>query len=144
MGIRCFLVEPVLDEKTPLPYEKDGWPPFFAHIGFRNPLTGEVKDEAHQFGPGAMWWATWMGKNWLWDNETEPHLCVEVPDGFWDVDSRCANCTLPDDRLHRCWVRHGVPPDITVDKNGLTCGAGGGSVQMRSWHGFLRNGELTT
>lgn len=29
---------------------------------------------------------------------------------------------------NHCWVRHGEPPNVTVDKNG---------------HGFLRNGELT-
>jgi hypothetical protein len=39
-------------------------------------------------------------------------------------------------------VRHGTPPDVTVDKNGLTCNAGGGSIQVPGWHGFLRNGEL--
>jgi hypothetical protein len=39
-------------------------------------------------------------------------------------------------------VRHGEAPNITVDKNGVTCGAGAGSIQCGSYHGFLRNGEL--
>lgn len=48
---------------------------------------------------------------------------------------------------HRCWVRHGVAPDFHVDKSGLTCGAGGGSIWSRqgrpnSYHGFLHHGHL--
>jgi hypothetical protein len=50
---------------------------------------------------------------------------------------------MPNDRLHRCWVRHGDAPELTVDKNGKTCGAGGGSIVSGSYHGFLRNGFLT-
>jgi hypothetical protein len=57
---------------------------------------------------------------------------------------RASNCTMPNDMLHRCWVRHGNPPMITVDKNGPTCGAGAGSILSGNWHGFLRNGELVT
>lgn len=37
----------------------------------------------------------------------------------------------------------GNPPIITVNKNGLTCKAGAGSIYHKSgsgWHGFLRNG----
>lgn len=48
-----------------------------------------------------------------------------------------------DARPHRCWVRHGVPPDIHVDKNGVTCGAGGGSIAYPGFHGFLHNGYIT-
>jgi hypothetical protein len=75
-------------------------------------------------------------------------LIVVTPTGHWHVDSRASNCTLPDDKEHRCWVRHGHPspghPDgpLHVDKNGLTCAAGAGSIQMRDWHGFLHHGEL--
>lgn len=65
----------------------------------------------------------------------------------WYIENRASNCTLPDDRNHRCWVRHGTIGDkLTVDKAGLTCGAGAGSFFMgpnQEWHGFLRDGKLT-
>lgn len=47
---------------------------------------------------------------------------------------------------HRCWVRHGDvrTGQVHVDKNGNTCGAGGGSIiSPDGWHGFLHNGHLT-
>lgn len=72
-----------------------------------------------------------------------PHLCVMTPGGRWNIDSRASNCGLPYDLEHRCWVRHGEPPNVTVDKNGLTCTAGGGSIQAGPYHGFLRDGSLT-
>jgi hypothetical protein len=73
-------------------------------------------------------------------------VCVCVGH-HWYIDSRASNCTLPQDMEHRCWVRHGTVGDrITVDKNGLTCGAGAGSFFMGMndmWHGFLRNGIMS-
>jgi hypothetical protein len=72
-----------------------------------------------------------------------PALWVMTPGGSWCVDSRASNCTQPYDYAHRCWIRHGEPPSITVDKNGLTCQAGAGSIAVGSYHGFLRNGQLT-
>lgn len=98
--------------------------------------------------PGAMWYATWY--------EEDPNtpkgpdgrcLIVQCPGGEWFVDSRASNCDLPNDNEHRCWVRHGEPPNVTVDKAGLTCKAGAGSIWIRmgnpdSYHGFLRNGFL--
>lgn len=93
--------------------------------------------------PGAMWDAVWFH-----DFRTGPDgrsLIVKCPDGHeWFIDHRASNCGMPADRVHYCWVRHGEPPNITVNKDGLTCGAGGGSVQTpRGYHGFLRNGEFT-
>lgn len=102
---------------------------------------------------GAMWYAEHYGKY--------PHYCG--PDGKalivkcwanhdWHVDGKASNCTMPDDNVHKCWVRHGDPRtgNITVDKNGHTCQAGGGSIWVnmhgndpsKQWHGFLRNGRL--
>lgn len=104
--------------------------------------------------PGDMWWVPWLVhddglgglKSHHWDNETDSrgHLHIMLPDGHeWDIDSRASNCTMKDDRLHRCWVRHGEPPNVHVDKNGHTCNAGAGSILSHSgWHGFLHNGEL--
>lgn len=62
----------------------------------------------------------------------------------WRVDSRCDNCDKISDNEHRCWIRHGDPRQcrVHVDKDGLTCGAGGGSIQTCNWHGFLTNGVL--
>ncbi len=92
--------------------------------------------------PGAMWDARWMvdrGPDGI-------HLIVRCPNGHdWHVDSRASNCTMPDDREHRCWVRHGDPrtEPVTVDKNGVTCAAGAGSILAGDYHGFLASGTLT-
>lgn len=97
---------------------------------------------------GAMWYAWWYGGNgkqysWDWDNQDKPMLVCKTPGGEWIIDSRASNCTMKDDRVHRCWIRHGEVPNITVNKLGHTCAAGAGSIQCGSYHGFLRNGELT-
>lgn len=100
--------------------------------------------------PGDMYWAPWMheGSGCLyWSNCKDPrgHLIVVMPDGgYWDTDSRASNCTMKGDKTHRCWIKHGEAPNLTVDKKGHTCKAGAGSIQMVSWHGYLRNGELVT
>lgn len=74
------------------------------------------------------------------------HLVVKCPirGGHWHIDERASNCTMPDDDVHRCWVRHGRPEDRTlhVDKMGVTCHAGAGSIQTSDWHGFLTHGKL--
>ena len=99
--------------------------------------------------PGCMYWAGWYHFNhscpW-WDNCNDPrgHLMVVLPNGIeWDIDSRARNCTLPDDRTHRCWSKSGEPPRITAGKDGPTCTAGQGSIQAGDYHGFLRDGVLT-
>jgi hypothetical protein len=77
-----------------------------------------------------------------WDNCDGVHLYGVTPNGQqWDITSRANNCGSRQDRLHRCWIQHGDPPDLTIDKSGNTCSAGGGSIQVSGWHGFLRNGE---
>jgi len=100
--------------------------------------------------PGDMFWAPWYhGEDkkfhCQWDNCDDPrgHLIVVLPNGHqWDTDGRASNCTMKEDRLHRCWCRHGEPPNIHVDKNGHTCQAGAGSIMAGNYHGFLHNGEL--
>lgn len=73
--------------------------------------------------------------------------CQCIGGHVWYIENRASNCTMKDDRNHRCWVRHGTVGDrLTVDKNGLTCQAGAGSFFMgpnNEWHGFLRRGKLT-
>lgn len=105
--------------------------------------SGDGSDYTLRQAPaGAMWNAFWM-----------KHLLVKSPDGLcpvvrcpgggdWTIDSRANNCTMPNDNEHRCWIRHGVVPNLTVDKNGKTCAAGAGSIQTSNWHGFLRDGFL--
>lgn len=75
--------------------------------------------------------------------------CKLPSGGWWHIDGRCSNCTLPNDNTHRCWVRHGTIGELlTVDKNGKTCGGGAGSIIDNDrngntvFHGFLRNGVL--
>lgn len=101
-----------------------------------------------QLPPGALYWAPCRrdrtsGRCAEWDDCTGRHLHVVLPNGMhWDMDGRASNCTQPDDRAHRCWVRHGDPPNVHVDKHGRTCSAGAGSIQMGTYHGFLHQGRL--
>lgn len=100
---------------------------------------------------GAMWDAWWMGRTWFGADGI--CLIVRTPGGDWHVDARCSNCTLPDDDIHKCWVRHGDPRDpqaekggrvLHVDKDGVTCGAGAGSIIAGNYHGHLHNGHLVS
>lgn len=78
-----------------------------------------------------------------WTNCDGRHLHAVLPTGqHWDIDSRAANCGSPDDTEHRCWIRHGTPPAVHVDKNGRTCSAGAGSIAVPGWHGFLHDGRF--
>lgn len=87
--------------------------------------------------PGMMWDAFWMGE-WCQGPDGRS-LVVVCPNGReWMIDGPASNCTMPDDREHRCWTRTGTPPLISVGKQyGKTCGAGGGSIQAGDYHGFL-------
>ncbi|HEX3539651.1 MAG TPA: hypothetical protein VHT75_04330 [Acidimicrobiales bacterium] len=90
--------------------------------------------------PGAMWDAWW----YPWKGPDGRSLVVKCPNGAeWTIDGRASNCALPDDTVHRCWVRHGEPPNITVDKDGVTCAAGAGSIAADDYHGFLQGGRFT-
>jgi hypothetical protein len=94
--------------------------------------------------PGAMWDAWWMP--WNWAGPDGIALMVRCPNGKdWHVDGQASNCTMPQDHVHKCWVRHGDPREcrVTVDKNGVTCAAGAGSIQAGDYHGFLQHGVLT-
>lgn len=94
--------------------------------------------------PGCLYYAPWYDDVY-WDNQNTPSLCAILPNGAtWCIDGRASNCTMKDDRTHRCWVRHGSPEEgnVHVDKNGHTCAAGGGSIDVPGWHGFLHNGQF--
>lgn len=95
--------------------------------------------------PGAMYLTPDYGSRCFhWDNCPGEHLHVVLPNGHpWDVDSRANNCTRPEDRTHRCWVRSGDLPMVTAGKAGDTCSAGAGSILAGDYHGFLIDGVLT-
>lgn len=105
--------------------------------------TGELYEGYRSLPPGAIWSAPWMADHW--GGPDGRCLVCKLPDGHdWIIDGQANNCTMPDDDVHRCWVRHGRPEDGTlhVDKNGHTCAAGAGSIATSKWHGFLHNGHL--
>lgn len=104
----------------------------------------------HDAPIGAMWDASWMSVK-RWQGPDGICLVVACPGGKdgraleWMVDAVANNCTKPDDVEHKCWVRKGDPRTgkITVGKDGNTCAAGAGSIQIGNYHGFLTNGELS-
>lgn len=117
-------------------------------------FIGEVAALSEDLQPGDMFFVPYYHRAYKhgycpWDDCDDPrgHLMVVLPCGhIWDIDTRAKNCDRKDDRSHRCWVRHGEPPDITVDKaGGPTCRAGAGSIQCwcGSYHGHLTGGVLT-
>ena len=130
--------------------DTDHWQVFTDPIYTRQDTGEEVS--LRKLPPGGMYWAWWF--------EDIPYLCgpdgkcliVALPsdggDDLWMVDGPCSNCPTPEDKKHRCWCRHGVPPNVTVDKNPepgqTTCTAGAGSIGTKRWHGFLRQGYLVT
>ena len=121
--------------------DQDEWQVFHRSLWKRSD-TGE-QTSIEEAPPGAIWDATWFHDSPSWCGPDGRSLVVKLPGGHdWHIDSRASNCTLKDDSVHKCWVRHGVPPNITVDKDGHTCAAGGGSILLEDWHGFLRGGEL--
>jgi hypothetical protein len=123
MTIQCFFVQ--VDGKGKFSRDNGPWRPM---------------DELE---PGGMFWADWYQRK----GPDGHHLIVKTPGGLWHVDGFASNCTRPGDWSHYCWVRHGEAPNITVDKNGDTCGCGqsiqqGFANDAGFYHGFLRNGQL--
>lgn len=105
---------------------------------FHNCETGEIYKNMRDLPDGAIYYADWYKDRLGPDGR---HLIAKCPGGhIWHIDGRASNCTMREDHEHRCWVRHGTPPNLTVDKSGNTCAAGAGSIQAGNWHGFLRNG----
>jgi hypothetical protein len=123
--------------------EADPWQIFSESI-YRRLDTGEVF-RLSRAPIGAMWWLEWMQGLWNPQLGSSP-LCVMLPGHHeWIIDSQANNCSMKDDynqQRHHCWVAHGAPPDVTVDKNGRTCAAGAGSIVVPGYHGFLRGGYL--
>lgn len=138
--IKCFLVEFTGDR----PYQ------------CRRVDTGEVFESVALAPVGAMWFAEWL--DGVYVPQLDHVLVVKTPGGDWVIDMEANNCTMPNrpksarrgkhetygrfQEDHHCWIIQGAVPDITVDKNGVTCGAGAGSIGQPHYHGFLRNGYL--
>ncbi len=121
--------------------EKDHFQLFQDAI-MREPATGKTWT-FRDLPPGAVYNAYWDEIHVGTDGRSLVAIC---PDGHaWHIDARANNCTMKDDNIHRCWVRHGKPEDSTlhVDKNGVTCAAGAGSIDTGGYHGFLHNGEFS-
>lgn len=146
------------DERTePIPWPPDGDPrwPTHCECGFafrdsdpyqrwtemlyRRSDNGELTT-LRDAPPGAMWDSWW----YPWKGPDGKSISVKCPNGDqWNIDGQARNCTREVDDGHHCWVRHGEPPKLTVDKNGKTCAAGAGSIQTGDYHGFLRDGCFT-
>lgn len=116
--------------------------------------TGEIFQNRSVFPVGAVYRATWYEeeacRNAGWCAPDGTAYVVVIPDKIdesghhhWHIDGRASNCTKPEDRVHKCWCRHGNAPNFQVDKNGNTCNAGAGSIiAPGGWHGFLHDGYL--
>lgn len=133
--------------------QADGAPEFQVHHRRLYQVRGgDRRTTKDTFEPGDMYWAQWYPCAdhaeciYGWTNCDGRHLMVVLPNGReWDTGSRASNCDLPKDNTHRCWVRHGDPDRgelVHIDKAGITCTAGAGSIQAGDYHGFLHRGIL--
>ncbi len=121
--------------------DDDNWQMFCEHQ-WKRVDTGELMT-LRAAPPGAMWDADWLHSTPDWCGFDGKCMIAKLPNGHeWMMDGPANNCTKPGDATHRCWIRHGEPPNLTVDKDGPTCNAGAGSIMSGGWHGFLRNGEF--
>lgn len=105
-----------------------GWRTFMGTASWRNPQTGEVKDNQHDFGPGAMYEVGYM--EWLKERTPDGKVWAVVlpPAGqadYWVIDDKASSGGY--------WTRTGTPPNLSVTPSILT----------PNYHGFLTNGVLT-
>lgn len=122
---------------------EDEWQLFWNLI-YTDPLTGE--EWPMDLAPvGSIWEASYLKGIPAFVGPDGRALMVRTPGGDWHIDGPASNCARPQEpEAHKCWVRHGEPPRLTVDKQGETCQAGGGSILIGGYHGFLRDGHLVT
>ncbi len=73
-------------------------------------------------------------------------MCPSDPVYMWHVDGP-SECAWRGNLSHRCWIRYGSPPDVTVTKGSCPGGAGSISTRPRGqpgrYHGFLYRGVLS-
>jgi hypothetical protein len=132
--IKCFLIEKVEPEQMQ-------WAGGIGSPLYKRADTGEIKT-INQFGVGAIWRGPDYEDNLEWCGADGKCYFCETPGGTWMIDGRANNCNLPNDKVHKCWVRTGEAPNFTAGKEGNTCSAGAGSIKIGKYHGFLINGEL--
>lgn len=121
--------------------ETDAWQVFVDEI-YRRVDTGQ-EFPLRQAPEGALWDAKWARD--FWKGPDGRSLIVRLPGAHdWQVDGPCTNCPWSDGSHpeHKCWVRHGEPPNITVDKAGNTCPVGGGSISIPGFHAMMVAGQL--
>ena len=149
MGVPC---RPLIRRYAVLP-AVDGEPHLASHFALDG---GEVVFDPQ---PGDVWERSFHepGAPWCWANCSGANTFVILPNRrSFDCDMRASNCTMLDDRHHRCWVKHGSAAgrDLHLDKDGLTCQAGAGSIlsygveamydrpALPGWHGYLHHFQL--
>jgi hypothetical protein len=96
------------------------------------------------------WWPVAHGELGCYHQpKCSAHLFVVCPGNpvyLWGIDDP-SGCSRMLDLSHRCWVRHGEPPSITVEKGMCPDGAGSISTHRRGdparYHGFLYRGVLS-
>ena len=132
MDIKCFLLEETDKTKNEGLYSA----PIYKRVD-----TGEEMTLS-EAPVGAIWRAPWFEDYPMYCGTDGKCYICKTPGGEWMIDGQASNCTKPEDNVHKCWCRHGEAPNFTVDKNGNTCNAGGGSILKGNYHGFLRNGYL--
>lgn len=166
VGARVYIDQDTEYSADPRDYP-DGWPTHCDKCGLEIPAQTAphqiLKRDLYQAPDGGefttdtaepgdlLYVECWKGYGescpYSWTNCAGYHLYCVLPTGrHWVIDSRAQNCTMPQDKEHRCWVRHGDPENgdvVHVDKLGHTCGAGAGSIAVEGYHGFLHNGSLT-
>lgn len=133
---KCFWIEKIEPEII-------DWEDGIGSPRFRRLDTGEEL-RWKQLSPGALYVVDPRHEFKYRRGHDDDAIACVLPDGtHWHIDSVANNCTKTDDREHRCWVRHGSKPGVIhVDKQGLTCAAGAGSIATKQFHGFLHHGEL--
>ena len=119
------------------------WQVFIDPIYFRRDTGQQAMFRQWMKIAGATWDADWLHDLPEYCGPDGRSLVTVCPCGeHWCIDGPATNCTMKEEHVHKCWVRHGDIENMTVDKNGFTCAAGGGSIQTKQWHGFLRGGFL--
>jgi hypothetical protein len=137
--------EPLLSMETTIDNIHTDWDKLQQQYGKRIGWGLDIiyNTESGKPEPGDMFFVEYDPQYSTWNNSDGKDLHCILPNGNeFNIDSRAANCTMKEEKTHRCWVRTGTPPNITAGKNGNTCSAGAGSILSGDWHGFLRNGEL--
>lgn len=111
--------------------------------------TGELVTTDDKI-PGMIYDIAGYHKYPCWCGPDGKALHVVLPNRrTWHIDGQCNNCPIPADTVHKCWVRTGTIPRLTVSKGqpGESCDAGAGSIWSAKgapdeWHGFLTDGVL--